>query len=145
MDRDEFVERIDRRSDMLYRIARTILRSDADCQDALQDAVLNAWEHRARLRDEAAFEPWITRILINSCHSIHRRHRRYVPVAEVEPPPVQPPDPELRMALEALPENVRLPMMLHYLEGMSYGDMAHAGEHGARQAKRWPQGTSALA
>lgn len=34
MDRDEFVERIDRRSDMLYRIARTILRSDADCQDA---------------------------------------------------------------------------------------------------------------
>lgn len=107
--------------------------------------MLNAWEHRARLREEAAFEPWITRILINSCHSIHRRHRRYVPVAEVEPPPVQPPDPELRMALEALPENVRLPMVLHYLEGMSYGNMAHAGEHGARQAKRWPQGTSALA
>ena len=35
---------------MLYRVAYTVLRNDADCQDAVQDALLKAWAGRNHLK-----------------------------------------------------------------------------------------------
>jgi len=126
--KEEFVAWIDRKSDMLYRIARTILLNDEDCKDALQEAVLKAWASRHRLRDDGMFRTWMTRILINECHTLGRRKRKYLlamePDKTQEVPASPAPDPALRMALESLPEKLRLPLVLHYLEGYSYEEVA---------------------
>lgn len=56
MDKEEFVQRVQARERALYCIARTML-APCDCEDAMQAAVLRAWEKLYTLRDEALFEP----------------------------------------------------------------------------------------
>lgn len=124
MDKTFFVQKLEAHSGMLYRVAWTILRNDDACQDAMQEAALKAWEKRDSLRDARYFRTWITRILINACYDMHRRGRRFVSLAEVPEPSAQPPDLTLSLALQALPEKLRLPLVLCYSEGMSYEEVA---------------------
>lgn len=125
MDKDFFMEELQAYQVTLYRVAYTVLRDDDACRDALQDAALKAWEKRFSLREPRYFRTWITRILINACHDIQRKRRRLVCMESV---PIQasslPPDPELAAALKDLPEGIRLPLVLHYAEGMSYQEIA---------------------
>ena len=125
VDRERFIAEIEACSGMLYRVAWSILRNNADCEDALQDTALKAWEKRNRLRDDRFFRTWITRILINACYDTQRKRRRTVPLDEVpEQTAASAPDPALALALEALPEKIRLPLVLCYSEGMSYEEAA---------------------
>ena len=118
MERKFFIAEIETCSDMMYRVAWSILRNDADVQDALQDAALKAWEKRDKLRDEKFFRTWITRILINACYDTQRKRRRIVSMDEI------PESTDLALALQALPEKLRLPLVLCYSEGMSYEEAA---------------------
>ena len=125
MDKSYFTAEIEACSDMMYRVAWSILRNNADVQDALQDAVLKAWEKRDKLRDEKLFRTWITRILINACYDTQRKRRRIVSMDEIPESTVSnAPDPDLALALQALPEKLRLPLVLCYSEGMSYEEAA---------------------
>ena len=124
MDRGFFIAEIETCSDMMYRVAWSILRNEADVQDALQDAVLKAWEKRDKLREEKYFRTWMTRILINVCYDTQRMHRKIVPLDKIPVQSFSVPDPDLAMALEALPEKLRLPLVLCYSEGMTYEEAA---------------------
>ena len=124
MDRGFFIAEIETCSDMMYRVAWSILRNEADVQDALQDAVLKAWEKRDKLREEKYFRTWMTRILINVCYDTQRMHRKIVPLDKIPVQNASAPDPDLAMALEALPEKLRLPLVLCYSEGMTYEEAA---------------------
>lgn len=124
MDKNDFAQRIVAQTDRMYRIAWTLLRQDEDCRDAMQNAALRAWEKRASLRQPAYFSTWLIRILINECHAIQRKRRRSLPLEEVEWVSTPPKDPTLSLALQALPENLRLPLVMHALEGMSYAEIA---------------------
>lgn len=124
MDKDFFVGELEAHSGMLYRVAYTILRNDEACKDALQDTALKAWEKRHSLRKERYFRTWVTRILINVCYDTQKKRRRIVSIEEIPEPSVPPPDLELSLALQALPEKLRLPLVLCYSEGMSYQEAA---------------------
>ena len=125
MERKFFIAEIETCSDMMYRVAWSILRNDADVQDTLQDAALKAWEKRDKLRDEKFFRTWITRILINACYDTQRKRRRIVSMDEIPESTVSnASDPDLALALQALPEKLRLPLVLCYSEGMSYEEAA---------------------
>ena len=126
MDKEFFVEELEAHHAMLYRVAYTILQNDDTCRDALQDTALRAWEKRHTLREDRYFRTWVTRILINACYDTRRRHRRVVVMEEIPEQSVLPQDPGLAMALEQLPERLRLPLVLHYAEGMSYAEIADA-------------------
>ena len=67
MDRQFFIASAQAMERSMYCIARSYLRCEADCEDALQNALLRAWEKRNTLREERYFRTWLTRILINSC------------------------------------------------------------------------------
>lgn len=133
MTKEFFTQEIALNTGLMYRVAYTILRNEEDCKDALQDAVLKAWEKRFSLKNEQSFRPWLTRIVINSCYNIQRKRRPTVSIEEIQEPSVPPPDLALSMALQSLPEKLRLPITLVYSEGMSYADAA--------QALRLPTGT----
>ena len=120
MDRDEFVRRVHAMEQQMYRICCGQLREEQDRRDAVQEAILQAWQSIHRLRNADYFETWLIRILINECHNLQRAHRRLVPVAEMpEQEYVDGSEPELREAVLALSEKLRLPVMLHYIEGYS--------------------------
>lgn len=126
MDKDFFVHEIEAHSGMLYRVAWTILHSDDACRDALQSAALKAWEKRHTLREDRYFRTWMTRILIRTCYDARKIARRTVSIEEVPEPSSPPPDPTLALALNALPEKLRLPLMLRFSEGMTYEEIAEA-------------------
>ena len=60
----------------LFRVARSILRDDAEAEDALQDAYLDAYRHIADYRGTAALGTWLTRIVINHALMRVRKQKR---------------------------------------------------------------------
>ncbi len=50
-----------------YRTATLILRDPEEAEDALQDALIRAWQHWDDLRDESRVRAWFGRILVNVC------------------------------------------------------------------------------
>lgn len=60
----------------LYGTARLILRDSEKAQDAVQDALFQAWRDIRGLRDPDRLDAWLTRILVRSCYTIAKRERR---------------------------------------------------------------------
>ena len=118
MTNEAFTEAIIRMTPTLYRIARGQLMIEADQQDAVQEAIRRSWEKRGSLKNEAYLQTWVIRILLNACHDIQRRGKREYPVSEI---PDRPPEAEdyadLRSALFQLKDKLRVPVILHYIEG----------------------------
>ena len=80
---------VDTRIDRCYRLAWSILSNEADAADATQDALVSAWRQLPRLRDAAAFDGWLNRIVANAA-LMARRHR--VRLREVTVTPAYPDD-----------------------------------------------------
>lgn len=146
MNDQQYMERVCAMERKLYRIARAILFNDADCADAIQEAVFRGWMKKDGLREEKYFETWLIRILINECRNLLRRGR--------DLPLTQPPqgsvedvqlDFALRDALRALPEKYRVPMLLHHLEGYSLVEISQILKLSESKVRyRVHQGRSAL-
>ena len=125
MDGTEFETRVLSSEARLYRIARSMLRNEYDCGDALQEGILKAWQRLHTLRDERCFEAWLARIVINECRNLQRGYNRpTVPLENIPESGTEPPDPGLADALGTLPEKYRLPLVLHHGEGFGVGEIA---------------------
>ena len=68
----------------LYRLARTILRNDADAEDALQDAYVSAFANLASYRGESTLATWLSRIVMNEALGRLRQKRPIVDLAALE-------------------------------------------------------------
>jgi RNA polymerase sigma-70 factor (ECF subfamily) len=60
----------------LFRVARAVLRDDAEAEDALQEAYLDAYRRIDSFHGESALATWLTRLVINRALMRLRRHRR---------------------------------------------------------------------
>lgn len=134
MTSDEFTARIVAMMQMLYRVSYAQLPQSSDRDEAVQECLYKAWKRRHQLKDERFMQTWVIRILINECHNIQKKRKREMPM-EVLPERVAPADAdyELHDALFRLDEKLRMPLILHYIEGFSISEIA--------QILRWPQGT----
>lgn len=72
--------------DSLYHVAKTLLREDADCADAIQEAIVCAFAKLHTLRRDEYAKTWLTRILINECYDILRNQKRLVSIEEYAVP-----------------------------------------------------------
>jgi len=135
MDRQELGQQIIALTSTLYPISYSLLRSEADREDAVQSAIEKGWRKAATLRDERKLKPWLVRILVNECYSILRKNRREFPAETLytQAEPANPANAALRDEILALPEALRLPIVLHYMEGFSIQEIA--------SALRCPKGT----
>ena len=113
---------------LLYHVAYTILRDNRECEDAVQEALMKAWQKRDTLRNEEAFRFWLTRILTNTCHTLLRKKRRAQTTELTEDMPAPFDDGlnnrALHDAIGRLSQDLRLPIVLHYLEGFSIKEIA---------------------
>jgi len=69
----------------LFRVARTILKDEAEAEDALQEAYLEAYRHIRDFRGSAQIATWLTRIVINQALMRVRKQKRdpvVVPIAQ---------------------------------------------------------------
>ena len=147
-DQSAFESIMRRHNRLLFRTSRSILKSDADAEDALQDAYLSAWCGMSGFRAEAKLSTWLARIVINeSLKRLRRRSAQVIPLEgsvdlddeEMEPTMEDDPDrqperqamrAEVRLLIEAhidtLPDAFRTVFMLRAVQELSVEETAQA-------------------
>lgn len=134
-DRDAFGRLALELAPSARRVARAILGSPEDADDAVQDALLSAWRAIDRYDPGRPFRPWLLRIVVNAATDLLRRRiaRRSAPLAPDLP--AAGPSPErqagrallgerLTAALATLPERQRSAVVLFDVEGWSHAEIA---------------------
>ena len=95
----------------------SMLRNEKDCEDAIQSAIMTAYEKLSALKHEEYFRTWLIRILINNCSKQLRQRKRTAELTEVQAvsnSSVE--EVEVRAAVEALPIKIRQVIILYYSE-----------------------------
>ncbi len=85
-DRAAFRLLYERYHQPLYRYCRSLLRHEADAQDALQSTFTAAFSALADGRRDAPIRPWLFRIAHNESVSVLRRRRPELELSELTPP-----------------------------------------------------------
>ena len=139
-----------RHNRLLFRTARSILKSDDDTEEALQEAYLHAWRALSTFRADSKLSTWLVRIVVNeSLGRLRRRSAQIIPLdtamasadpdtqQALEDDPDQRPEraamrSQVRRLIEAridlLPEAFRTVFMLRAVEEMSVEEVATALE-----------------
>ena len=147
-DEAAFETIVRRHNQLLFRTARSILRSDVEAEDAVQDAFLRAWLGLDAFRAESKLSTWLVRIVSNEALGRLRRARLHtVPLEDV----MTSADPKMQVSLadshgngpeqtalraqvrvlieqqiDLLPDAFRTVFMLREVEGLSARDVAVA-------------------
>ena len=145
-DRQAFRAIMKRCNQRLFRIARAVVRDEAEAEDVLQEAYTRAFSAIATFRGEAGIATWLTRIVLNEAHGRLRRRKLTVDLDQVEaaqesaqvlnfPGMTKSENPEadaaraqirriLERAVDALPEPFRLVFILREVEELSVEETA---------------------
>ena len=143
-----------RHNQRIYRVARTILRDDAEAEDVMQEAYVRAYQHLGDFAGTAKFSTWLTKIAVYEALS---RLRQRAKISEPKTnsdvefdfmntvaggerdPERQTYDHELRLvlerAIEALPERYRSVFVLRMVEGLDVNETAAALDIGVENVK----------
>jgi RNA polymerase sigma factor (sigma-70 family) len=126
-DREAFVHLVKNIELNLYGVARSIVKRDEDCADAIQEAILKAFMGLHALKEPTYFKTWMFRILINECNKILHRQKSVTTVEELPVKSSSVSDYEkvdLREAVDRLEETLRIVVTLYYFEDMSLKQIA---------------------
>ena len=96
----EYVRAARAKADDAYRLAGYLLGDADEAQDAVQEALIKAWQNWSSLRDPERFGAWFDRILVNVCRDRMRRHRTLRMVELDAAGEVESADPFRRMLVE---------------------------------------------
>ena len=131
-----------RHNPRLYRVARSIVKDDAEAEDVMQQAYVNAYSHLDQFADRARFSTWLTRIAVHEALARVRRRGRLTDVdlaSDFDETggglTARDPDPEqqaftgelrrvLERSLDALPEIYRTAFVLRDIEGLTTAEAA---------------------
>ncbi len=125
MDERTFARVVEAYARRLYAVAYRLLGNRDDAEDAVQRALLKAFEARESYAPRWAVSTWLYRVLTNVCIDELRRRRRTPP----EPLPRGRPGSaverlDLTRALETVPREARVLLALHYVNGLGYPELA---------------------
>ena len=137
MNKETFARLVIDSTDSLYRVSKSILRNDSNCEDAVGEAITIAFQKLSSLKKDEYAKTWLTRILIHECYHIRKQQSRITLVSDdseavwnyegyrgnkcymdVESYS------DLYEAMEQLKENQRLVITLFYYEGYSIKEIA---------------------
>ena len=133
MTKERFTDLVLECEQTLYRVSMSMLKNESDCEDAVQTAILTAYEKLSDLKHEEYFKTWLVRILINVCHKQLRFHSRHTELSEDLPAEANNTSREVRDAIDRLPEKIRQTVVLYYIEEFSVKEI--------KQILKIPEGT----
>ena len=126
MDKQTFQSNVLASEEMLYRVSKSICFYESDCEDAVQQAILNAYAKLDSLHEEKYFRTWITRILINECYRVNKLKSREVSFAEyaLTSEAVEDNYSFVFTEIMKLPSKIRIVIQLYYVEDYSVSEIA---------------------
>jgi RNA polymerase sigma-70 factor, ECF subfamily len=123
---DAFATLVLRYRGRFYGVARRMLGGDADAEDAVQAALFRIYRNASAYRDRWSGSTWLYRVLTNVCIDHWRKRRRLAeapdPDDALESRPVERLD--VDRALAKLPAEARAILLLCYVEGLPYAEIA---------------------
>ena len=128
MTKEKFAELVLESEKTLYRVSMSMLKNETDCEDAVQTAILSAYEKLDTLKNEEYFKTWLVRILINDCNRQLRTKNRIISLSEYSedvPAISNDRDIDVKMALEHLPVKILDVIVLYYMENFSVKEISH--------------------
>jgi RNA polymerase sigma-70 factor (ECF subfamily) len=141
-DRDAFGQLVSRHERAVFAIARSYFASEADAEDAVQEAFVKAFETLGQLESDRCFAAWVARITVNVCLATLRSRTdkvsltQFASTAQLHPrlgqeqltPAMLASRGErsdlIKAALGRLVEDQRVVLMLRFGEEMTYEQMA---------------------
>ncbi len=135
-DRDAFHLLFEAYKERVYSISLYYFRGDEErARDVTQQVFLKLITSIAQFRRDAEFTTWLYRLVVNACTDEERKRRRFLPFGEsfemstgkrsVEERYARSEIAEsVRREIEKLKPKLRLPILLRYVEGLSYEEMA---------------------
>ena len=126
MNKEELSKLILENQKEMYVLAYSILKNQADAQDAVSECIVRAFENRTSLRKRTSARSWLMKILINVSRSAITKRQKVVLFADPEQYEQEPETAEdhLWSVILELPENVRVVMVLYYYEGFSVREIS---------------------
>jgi len=138
-DKDAFGAIVNQYSALMMRTAFMIIGDRDIAADAVQDALIQAWQHLPGLRESGALRPWLMRIVVNQCISYKRKAARTAAfvrqsladqsiqlaaeIADDHKGRIER-DWDLAETVKKLPPKQQTVIMLHYYQGMTLPSMA---------------------
>ena len=137
-DKEAFAWLVDQYRDMIYTVCLRMLGSDADAEEAAQDAFVKAYRSLASFQGRSKFSTWIYRIAYNQCISLIRKRVKMIDLVDEVPEgeisegdlsgldalSAEERSKYLHMAIEALPETDSVVITLFYYEELSLEEIA---------------------
>ncbi len=136
-DRVAFQQLFEAYKDRVYSVAFHFCGDEAMASDAAQQVFLKLFSAIAQYRHDAEFTTWLYRIVVNTCVDEQRKRRRFVPFSpevEVKNMVTRSSQEEsysrrqvadcVRTAIAGLSPKLRLPILLKYVEELSYEEIA---------------------
>ena len=129
-DKVAFEKLVRKHAVSLYRVARGILKCEADIEDATQETIIKAYQNLVSLRSDLYLKTWLIKILINECNRILRANKKTVDlvVTETASPDNQYENLELFSVVQSLDSDLRIVTLLFYYEGLRQKDIAEVLE-----------------
>ncbi len=136
-DRGAFQLLFETHKDRVYSIALHFSGNDTAARDIAQQVFLKLFTTIRQFRQDAEFTTWLYRIVVNACIDEQRKHKRFVPFSEgIEVRKMMAKGSQesrylqrevadsVRAAISKLSPKLRLPILLKYVEGLSYEEIA---------------------
>lgn len=119
---------MERFGDAVFRLAMCQLRSHADAEDVFQEVFLRLLRDTTDFTSGGHLKAWLLRVTLSRCRDLRRSawFKRTAPL-EGLPEAAMPENDacaELWNAVAALPDDLRAPVYLHYVEGYTTGEIA---------------------
>lgn len=123
-----FCSQVGAMKNSMYALAIGILKNEADAEDAIQNALLSAYEHLDDLRLFDKIKPWILKILTRECYRIAERRPNYAELDDL-PDAVAPCEDldtktSVWNAVNSLETGYREIIILFYFEDLSTREIA---------------------
>lgn len=121
-----FTKLIEENIKSIYRVAKGILSSEDDIEDAIQNTILKAYSNIKTLRKEELFKTWLIKILINECNKIYNFNKKCISLDKVieEQYNDKYENLDLKIAVDSLPEELRLVIVLFYFEDLKISEVS---------------------
>ena len=135
-DARAFAALAERHHDGCARLAWRLLGHRQDAEDAIQEALLRAYQGLGRYREQDQFRSWLYRILVNQCRTLARRRTRQQRLIVQDPDGRMPARTEseerrtdlrdaFQVALDELEPKLKEAVLLKYGEGLEYAEISH--------------------
>lgn len=122
--------------DRVYSLARHFTGDPAAAWDVTQEVFIKVFSGLSQFRQQAKFETWLYRIVVNACLDEQRRRKRYVPLADqnkdADMSNNQPQEKgylrsqvteAVQGAVARLSPKVKASILLRYVDGLSYEEI----------------------